>query len=751
MACLQHPDEEVSFPAEAEVTDIIDLERELSLLEVANSMPAPAEVYGQRAQQDPQEVGYPNISYNAPPLKRFSGKSGEYQTITDFIESIERQAKLECRNDAPARVKLSLSLFRTNLKGDARSYLNMLTSTEKDNWEKLKEVYTFKFKTERDLRARQHTKEQCASFKQRPDESLKAYGERAMKLRQLIDASEEGFLVYRFLRGIRDKSVRQILAANPEDMGKITVAQMNARIGSLVRVGEESGASNAETNNSSDDSSEDSDTDSSQRRHKGKKAKEKESKELKKAMKTIAKLEERMAKMELGGNTDTFAAQAVYNNGANYRRAAGNGEGTQGSAAGGQRTDGFQRGDLPDNYLCYNCGNPGHLYRFCLEPKSNQGEGVNRANNQQNARQGWNNRRPIIFPRENGPQTMVWVDSPSNGLVPGYYPVDTGSALKNETSAGGTANKGSRTVQTNVSTSSQITERNNTASVDLVSSAARNMTIGSDVVRYVNAVEEAYAGERRRRAQNDAGSSEATMRTRIRLGEPMGSQSGQASTSAARPATPIPAARKSTPVPAPNAQRPSPRILQDSDEEPEQEELPPVRKRWVAVARPPRHIRMIIERPSFDVVAEFRDLPVANVKWGMLMDIAPALSRQAGTGLLLERQAKRTKGKGKATAGPTEMGALRVNRASGAKYKEPSNNFYTPATLTVNRKQFKIEKVMIDAGSVVNLASIEVLETLGVGLYPVRNLTIPTATSALTKIQYYSDLEIEVAEVNTAI
>lgn len=590
MARLQHPEEEVSFRAEAEVTDINELERKLSSLEVANLMPAQAEVYGQRAQQDPPEVGYPNISYNAPPLKRFSGKSREYQTITDYIESIERQAKLECRNDESARVKLSLCLFRTNLKGDARSYLNMLTSTEKDNWEKLKEVYTFKFKTERDLRARQRAKEQCASFKQPPDESLKAYGERAMKLRQLIDASEEGYLAYRFLRGICDKSVRQILAANPEDMEKITVAQMNARIGSLVRVGEESGASDAERDNSSDDSTEDSDTDSSRRRRKGKKAKKKESKELRKAMKTIGKLKERMAKRESGGNTDTFAAPAVYNNGANYKCAAGNGKGTSGSAAGGQRTDGFQRGDLPDNYLCYNCGNTGHLYRFCPEPKSNQGGGVNRANNQQNARQGWNNRRPIIFPGENGPQTMVWVDSPPNGLAPGYYPVDTGNASKKETSAGGTANKGSRTVKANVGTASRITELSNTASVDLVSSAARNMMIGSDVVRYVNPVEEAYAGERRRRAENDTGSSEAPMRTRIRLGEPIGSQSGQAPASAARPATPIPAARASTPASVPSAQTPSPQILRDSDEEPEQEELPPVRKRRAAVARPPRHI-----------------------------------------------------------------------------------------------------------------------------------------------------------------
>ena len=59
------------------------------------------------------------------------------------------------------------------------------------------------------------------------------------------------------------------------------------------------------------------------------------------------------------------------------------------------------------------------------------------------------------------------------------------------------------------------------------------------------------------------------------------------------------------------------------------------RKRLVGFPKPFRHIRMMVECPSFDVVAEFRDLPVANLKCGMIMDMAPALQRQVGTGLLL--------------------------------------------------------------------------------------------------------------------
>lgn len=45
--------------------------------------------------QNTPEVGYPSISYNAPVMRRFSVKTGKYQTITGFIEAIERQALLE--------------------------------------------------------------------------------------------------------------------------------------------------------------------------------------------------------------------------------------------------------------------------------------------------------------------------------------------------------------------------------------------------------------------------------------------------------------------------------------------------------------------------------------------------------------------------------------------------------------------------------------------------------------------------------
>ena len=71
-------------------------------------------------------------------------------------------------------MKLQLSLFRTNVKGDARAHLNMLATPEKEDWSKIRQIYIGKFKTERDVRAKQRAKEQCAYYKQKSDESLKA-------------------------------------------------------------------------------------------------------------------------------------------------------------------------------------------------------------------------------------------------------------------------------------------------------------------------------------------------------------------------------------------------------------------------------------------------------------------------------------------------------------------------------------------------------------------------------------------------
>ena len=86
------------------------------------------------------------INYGAQ-LEPLSGKSKDHQDIVDFIEAIEAQAEVQCNEDESKAVKLKLRLFRTNLWGDARDMMNMLTPTEKDDWEQVKMFYIAKYKT----------------------------------------------------------------------------------------------------------------------------------------------------------------------------------------------------------------------------------------------------------------------------------------------------------------------------------------------------------------------------------------------------------------------------------------------------------------------------------------------------------------------------------------------------------------------------------------------------------------------------
>ena len=94
-------------------------------------------------------------------------------------------------------------------------------------------------------------------------------------------------------------------------------------------------------------------------------------------------------------------------------------------------------------------------------------------------------------------QTMVWVDRPPNGLVAEYYPVATEPAARCPERIGDSSgNGGARRPAQNavpIHDSGSVTELNKTAAIDLVSSAARGLTIGKEVVRYVNAVEESCA------------------------------------------------------------------------------------------------------------------------------------------------------------------------------------------------------------------------------------------------------------------
>jgi hypothetical protein len=74
-------------------------------------------------------------------------------------------------------------------------------------------------------------------------------------------------------------------------------------------------------------------------------------------------------------------------------------------------------------------------------------------------------------------------------------------------------------------------------------------------------------------------------------------------------------------------------------------------------------------------------------------------------------------------------------------------NFYTKGTLETPAGEFRISRILVDAGSVVNLMPIHLLRYIGAKLQKSGGMVIRTATNALAKITYCADVRIIIADV----
>jgi hypothetical protein len=72
--------------------------------------------------------------------------------------------------------------------------------------------------------------------------------------------------------------------------------------------------------------------------------------------------------------------------------------------------------------------------------------------------------------------------------------------------------------------------------------------------------------------------------------------------------------------------------------------------------------------------------------------------------------------------------------------------------MQIGNETFTVARCMLDAGSVISLASLGVLEKVGATIRPVHTkMSIRTATSAMTPIDYYADVTVTIAGVSSKI
>ena len=83
------------------------------------------------AEMPPPQAMRPNVMINLPPVKKFRGRDGDACSILDFISRIEKNAEYEFPDGDGGIEEAQISMFRTDLGGDAKDYWGMLSKDEK--------------------------------------------------------------------------------------------------------------------------------------------------------------------------------------------------------------------------------------------------------------------------------------------------------------------------------------------------------------------------------------------------------------------------------------------------------------------------------------------------------------------------------------------------------------------------------------------------------------------------------------------
>jgi hypothetical protein len=190
-------------------------------------------------------------------------------------------------------------------------------------------------------------------------------------------------------------------------------------------------------------------------------------------------------------------------------------------------------------------------------------------------------------------------------------------------------------------------------------------------------------------------------------------------------------------------------------------------------------IRMMAGRPEFDFVSSLRDTAVSGMTWGDLFVLAPRVKSDVARQLVQERKST-SKGKGKQRAQTRKsvsfvedvgdschVDAMQVVRPTAmgmgrALAEDPSavTNFYTIGRINLAPCQtldpfqgvsdvtvYSIAKILVDSGSVLNLMPEYFARHLGFHLSPTKSLMMRTAAAEVSVIQWYVDVDIEIAGV----
>jgi hypothetical protein len=645
-------------------------------------------------------------------------------------------------------------------------------------------------------------------FKQRHDEELLAYARRAKKVARRIDPAWEQMVASRFVEGIRNRNLRTIVAAYGQK-SDCTFQEVYEATKSVARARKHGTDSDSDTSDS-DSGSDPSDSASSgssrhgslrkkahhgdsKRNHGESKRAQSESKDKGKGIEIrpppvvpavpAFNMEELAKAVADALQTRSMAAANPFHLGVppvtllqppqlvdSYAVSSGRqyqgtqSYGYQGNQSFGSRQSGPPFGAPQSQYsrqatlVCYNYEEPGHGYQSC--PRPPQPDEARRAIYERvNADRQWMYANQHQNQNQQQPQQQQYQDryqSPYHRTSDGNRPAFMNPAFSNQ-DVRSSDPQPERSGPSNP-VAGRISEVNLVE--EMMSSALEGVTISNPEVIDVSMIEEIYAVEKRKATQSGPDSEASDPRVTKKATPPTNQES---TVPAAKPSIlerPRAVAYSQTPSPGPSTPRGQTRIMKKE-------------------STPAGVIRMMAGRPEFDFVSSLRDTAVSGMTWGDLFVLAPRVKRDVARQLVQERKST-SKGKGKQRAQtrksvhfvedvgdwchvdamqdvrPTAMGMGR------ALAEDPSavTNFYTIGRINLAPCQtldpfqgvsdvtvYSIAKILVDSGSVLNLMPEYFARHLGFHLSPTKSLMMRTAAAEVSVIQWYVDVDIEIAGV----
>ena len=139
---------------------------------------------------------------------------------------------------------------------------------------------------------------------------------------------------------------------------------------------------------------------------------------------------------------------------------------------------------------------------------------------------------------------------------------------------------------------------------------------------------------------------------------------------------------------------------------------------------------MMAGRGKFDFVGAFRDSPVTGINSSSFFALAPSLKRDICRQLVPERT--RTKGKGKGKGKKVTIEEVQDEQEVSAVATDQDlgdvANFFTRGVVRTEQGRYRISRILVEAGSVVNLMPIHLLWFIGAKLQKAGGMVIRTAT-----------------------